>query len=43
MVKVTYATLGIMVVESKDVLTIVKALDVVAWGRVVATPNINML
>ena len=43
MCKVTYAALGIMVVQSKDVFTVVKALDVVAWGRVVATPNINIL
>ena len=35
----TYATLGKVVVESKDMFAVVEALDVVTRGRVVGTPN----
>ena len=35
----TYATPGEVVVKSKDMFAVVEALDVVARGRVVGTPD----
>ena len=37
--KITYATLGKVVVESKNMLAVVEALDVVAPGGVVGAPG----